>query len=95
MSHAVCEYIRIQRPSSGDFVMNSFAAPLNAKEMIEGLDRDDRSSISEINLRYKGNIVLDAFIAMNYLSDNWGFLQMQIVFDNFVVSWQWKQIRIV
>ena len=87
MSHAMREYIRIQRPSSGDFVMNPFARPLNAEEMIDGLDRDDRSSISELNLRYKGNIVLDGFIAMNYLSDNWGFLQMQIVGNNFVVPW--------
>ena len=84
MSHEMQEYVRIFRPHSGDIIINPFNAPLNAEELF--VDITDKNN-EHGGFMYKGNIVLDAYIAMNYYSDNWDYLQMQLLMNNFLTTW--------
>jgi len=79
MKHSMDEYVRLHIYRSGDIIINPFNAPLDVEEMF-----DDPTSDSPL---YVGNTLLDATIASNKLSDNWGYLQLQIVKNDFVVPW--------
>ena len=80
MSHEMEGYVRIFRPHSGDIIINPFDAPSNVEELLVDKDND------HCEFMYQENILLDAYIAMNYYSDNCDFLQMQSSMNNLLTT---------
>jgi len=79
MQHSMKEYVRLHKYETGNIIINPFNGPLDVEEMFDDINAEQPL--------YVGNVFQDAIIASNKFSDNWGYLQMQIVLNNFIAAW--------
>jgi len=78
MQHSMKEYVRMHLYGTNNVIINPFNGPLNVEELI--------NDVNSLQPFYVGNVLLDAIMASNKLSDNWGYLQMQS-FNDYLVPW--------
>ena len=80
MKHNMEEYVRLHVCHTGDIINKKpFNGPLDLKEIFETAD-------DITDPKYKGNISTDAYISSNKLSDNSGYLQLQLVLNHKIVA---------
>ena len=81
LTHAMDEWIRIHHFGE-EIWWNAFMGPIDARSAIEDIDNLDDT------VRYKGDIVIDSYIALSYLGyDNWDLLGRQALGDGTMVNW--------
>lgn len=84
LQHSMIEFIRMGYPNSGSIFLNALHGCLDARELLEDID-----SIGEEGYqpRYRGNILTDATIAMEYFSTNWDILQASLIWHDRLFPW--------
>jgi len=84
LQHSMIEFIRMGVPNSGSIYLNALHGCLDARDLlsnIEDIDTDDYVP------RYKGNVITDATIAMEYFSNNWDILQASLIWHDRLFPW--------
>ena len=77
LRHRMHEYVRMQKATT--FVVNPFNALLDMKAVMSDVTHFQSSE-------YVGNILIDAYAALDYLSTSWGLLQMSNMGDKILTK---------
>jgi len=87
LQHSFQEWIRLC--DGQEIYVNPFTAPMDALSMIgeQQIQHCLSSLTGECTATYKGNALTDAYIAMNKLSDNWGYLGGMMIKNSVTVAW--------
>eukprot|EP01084_Bolivina_argentea_P090521 163099_1 len=86
MRHKMIEYIRVSTTTMNPFgstYLNPLQAPYDATQMFDSLDPQDLASTP----RYKGSIMTDILFALSDMTDNWDYLQSQLIFKEQTLPW--------
>ena len=86
LRHKMTEYIRVSTKTMnpyGSVYLNPLAAPYDATQMLYSLKEEDLLS----RPRYKGTIITDIMFALSEFTDNWDYLQSQLIFKDQTLPW--------
>eukprot|EP01084_Bolivina_argentea_P048422 89224_1 len=84
LQHSMIEFIRMGVPNSGSIYLNALHGCLDARDLLKDIDSIGGADYVP---KYKGNILTDASIAMEYLSNDWDILQASLIWHDRVFPW--------
>eukprot|EP01084_Bolivina_argentea_P021273 39520_1 len=84
LQHSMIEFIRMGVPNSGSIVLNALHGCLDARDLLNDIDNIGEHGYIP---SYKGNILTDATIAMEYFSNNWDLLQSSLIWHDRLFPW--------
>merc|ERR1712013_202031 len=76
--------IRMGYPRSGSIFLNALHGCLDARDLLEDVTSMEEPGYAP---KYKGNILTDATIAMEYVSTNWDILQASLIWHDRLFPW--------
>ena len=87
LRHRMNEYVRVQSRTvdnaAGSIYQTPIGAPYEATQMLESVEEEDLLFAP----RYKGGMVTDAMFALSEFTDNWDYLQNQLIFEEDTLPW--------
>ena len=84
LKHQMTEFIRMGVPNSGSIYLNALHGCLDARNLLDNIEDIGNDGYQP---RYKGNILTDATIAMEYFSNNWDILQASLIWHDRLFPW--------
>ena len=82
LRHSMKEYVMFEDGSSQNVMLNPFNAPISAEETFVSMKIE-----GDEKFEYRGNLLVDAYIASNKFSNSFNYLQLQLLGNDLVVPW--------